>query len=106
MNSRLPISRNTTGTTVARRFSARCRFSNWPPQVRYAPGGSATSATAACAWPTNPPRSRPRTLACTTTRRLPLLRLIWFGPSLTLMRATEDSGITTPAGVAIGSEAS
>ncbi|KAG1358412.1 hypothetical protein G6F61_014484 [Rhizopus arrhizus] len=34
MNSSLPISRNTTGTAVASRFSARCRFSNWPPQVR------------------------------------------------------------------------
>ena len=31
--------------------------------------------------------SRPRTLACTTTRRLPFSRLIWFGPSRERERA-------------------
>ena len=39
-------------------------------------------------------------------RRLPLLRLIWLGPSLTAMRATEDSGTTVPSGATTGRAAS
>src|SRR5690625_3974594 len=81
-NSSTPINAKTNGTTTISRCSARWRFSNWPPQSRYMPAGSAVSATDACACATNPPKSRPRTLACTTMRRLPFSRLIWLGPSL------------------------
>lgn len=84
-----------------RRCSARLRLSNWPPQVREDPAGICTWCwTFPCASPTKPPRSRPRTWAWTTMRRLPLLRLIWFRPSATWMRATDDKGAVTPVAVA------
>ena len=41
---------------------------------------------------TNPPRSRPRTFAVTTTRRLPFSRLTWFGPVVSSICATSRSG--------------
>jgi len=44
----------------------------------------------------NEPRSRPGTLAVTTTRRLPSSRLIWFGPVTTSTLATSARG-TKPA---------
>src|SRR3546814_5888579 len=45
----------------------------------------------------NEPRSRPRTLAVTTTRRLPSSRLIWLGPITTSTLATSSTG-TNPRG--------
>ena len=39
-------------------------------------------------------------------RRLPSLRLIWFGPSALWMRATEDRGTVTPVEDTIGKAAS
>src|SRR3546814_17670830 len=53
-------------------------------------------AIVACASATTDPTSRPRTLACTTTRRSPFSRLIWLGPSTTLISATLDSGTSAP----------
>jgi len=38
-------------------------------------------------------------------RRLPLSRLIWFGPSAVWIRATEDRGTTTPVEETIGKAA-
>ena len=46
----------------------------------------------ACASATTEPMSRPRTLAVTTTRRLPFSRLIWLGPSERRKVATCRSG--------------
>ena len=39
---------------------------------------------------------RLRTFACTTTRRLPFSRLIWFGPSAIVRAATFESGAYNP----------
>ena len=44
-----------------------------------------------CASATTEAMSRPRTFAVTTTRRLPFSRLIWFGPSVRLKRASWPS---------------
>jgi len=51
------------------------------------------SRMAASASATKEPRSRPRTLALTTTRRLPSSRLIWFGPCAEVKLATSPSGM-------------
>ena len=53
-------------------------------QLVLAPSTVYTSAT-------NDPMSRPRTLAVTTTRRLPSSRLIWFGPGAMSSDATSPS---------------
>ena len=60
------------------------------PSRASSPGGSLhlLRRSCACASATNEPMSRPRTLACTTTRRLPFSRLIWFGPSANANVAT------------------
>ena len=44
--------------------------------------------------------SRPRTFACTTIRRLPFSRLIWFGPSAISIFATDASGTNARVGAA------
>ena len=73
-----------------------------PSRANSRPAARICSA-APCAWAssTKPPRSRPRTLAWTTIRRLPFSRLIWFGPSAVSKRATEESGTgaASPPGV-------
>lgn len=72
--------RGADGTTISRRSRADCRLSKVPPHSVYMPAGSCIWPIFACASSTNPPRSRPRTLICTTTIRLPFSRLIWFNP--------------------------
>ena len=59
-------------------------------------GSSTLSAIRRSASATNEPMSRPRTLAVTTTRRLPFSRLIWFGPGAISNVATCPRG-TNPA---------
>jgi hypothetical protein len=90
--NRVTISTKQSGTTIARRDRARSRFSNWPPQSSQTPAGSRTfDAIRACASCTTPAMSRPRTFACTTTRRFPFSRLIWFGPLAVTSDATEPN---------------
>ena len=45
-----------------------------------------------CASATNDSRSRPRTLAVTTMRRLPCSRLIWFGSGAKSICASSERG--------------
>ena len=87
---------------------AEMSCSNWPPHVDPVAGRELRprASMRRCASATKEPRSRPRTLAVTTTRRLPFSRLIWFGPGAMAMRATAPSGmndravVVTPGSVA------
>ncbi|MCY1406785.1 hypothetical protein D9M71_220650 [compost metagenome] len=94
MNSRANTSSKATGTTICKRFAADCSCSNCPPQVVQYPAGTCTCwsicVSASC---TNEPISRPRTLALTTTSRLPFSRLTWLGPSTRSRLATSASVI-------------
>ena len=73
---RKEIERKQTGTTMERRCRARARFSNCPAHASQYPAGNVTRATAcSCASATNEAMSLPRTLAATTTRRLPVSRV-------------------------------
>ena len=83
------------------RVRARWGFSTGPPYSnRYRPGGSCTRAAIfSRASAMNPPRSRPRTLQVTDTRRWVHSRVIVFGPSITSMVASRASGIRSPDGV-------
>ena len=72
-----------SGTTIAQPLRARDSGSRTGRPTRSSsPAGSVDlgARCAAAASATNEPRSRPRTFACTTTRRLPFSRLTWFGP--------------------------
>ena len=87
-NSSRKIRRSRPGTTIIRRCRAAARFSNCPPQVE--PVARRQLHLLARSSPAPPPprepMSRPRTLAVTTTRRLPFSRLIWLGPSVNVER--------------------
>lgn len=50
---------------------------------------------------TKEPRSRPRTLHWTTTRRLAFSRVIWLMPSVSSMRATEPRGTKPTVGLGV-----
>ena len=90
--SRRKIRKKQIGTTTVSRCLAATRFSNCPPQTSHWPAGSWTETIFDWASSTNEPRSRPRTLHCTTIRRLPFSRLIWLVPSATSILATLPSG--------------
>ncbi len=82
MNSRPKISRKQSGTTSARRAWAGLQVLELAAPDQPGAGRQLDPAsTFRRASSTNAPRSAPRTLAWTTTRRLPFSRLIWFSPS-------------------------
>ena len=87
------ISSSASGTTTCRRAAAEASCSNCrPSRASSRPAASTSAPMRAAASATNEPRSRPRTFAVTTTRRLPFSRLIWFGPGASSSRATAPSG--------------
>ena len=77
---------NVTGTTIASRLRGRLAAARRCRRTRSSslPACSTCSATARSTSCTNEPRSRPRTFAVTTTRRLPFSRLIWLTPVVEL----------------------
>ncbi|KAG0764717.1 hypothetical protein G6F22_018166 [Rhizopus arrhizus] len=80
-NSSANTRSSAAGTTICSRLAADCSCSNVPPHdVQYPEGTFTCSPMAVDASATKEPRSRPRTLALTTMRRLPSSREIWLGP--------------------------
>ena len=74
-------------------FAGRLQVLEGPPQVVQYPAGIFTCCRiAVSASATKEPMSRPRTLALTTTRRLPSSRLTWLGPGDRSREATSASG--------------
>ena len=98
-NSSRKIRTKHAGTTIASRCRADGEVLELPAPVepvarrRASPARRSSPALPS----TNEPMSRPRTLAVTTTRRLPFSRLIWFGPSVCVeRRRSPRSGIGRP----------